>query len=138
MTFDLQVAVIELLRGDERIAARVRERVYDDVPAQLKPAMFPFIAWGEDDDEADDDKTGEGLDARFRLHVWSRYKGKAEAKRIIADTRAVLHHRPGRLHVSGWQVVEVDFLRSNLVLDADGLTRHGMAEFRALLHKING
>lgn len=136
MIFDLQVAIVELLRNDAGVAALTGARVYDEVPQDLKGIKFPFQAWGDDDAEANDDKSGDGFDVRFRLHTWSRYAGKAETKRIHLATWSALHHKPGRLHVSGWQVVELDFLRDNIVLDADGRTRHGVAEYRALLHKI--
>src|SRR5690606_12670206 len=103
--------------------------VYDDVPQSS--SSFPYVVIGEDTHIpwATDDSVG--AETTVTLHVWSRYKGKKEAK----DIQALIYQALNRyeLSVDGYELVTLEFEYSDVILDADGLTRHGVSRFRSLV-----
>lgn len=104
-------------------------RIYDDVP---EDAAFPYVQIGDSDAVQDDVDCSDGLDETITLHVWSRYRGKKEAKEIIAQIRAELH--AVSLTVSGRASANAWVRQSRVVLDPDGLTRHGIVSVRVVHH----
>ena len=103
--------------------------VLDDVP---QGQAFPYVVIGEDtvtdwpmlgDDEAEEIDTV--------IHVWSRYAGKREVKELMGTIKVALHQQS--LPVDGPQLVTLRFAFEAVFLEPDGLTRHGVIRFRALL-----
>ena len=119
-SWNLQQAIYALLTANSPTIAG--GRVYDDVPQN---ATFPFVEIGDvlavpEDATTDDAGLSEFLD----LHIWSRYRGKREAQQIWALVRDVLHG--ASLSVTG-RASSLAWVRNwRLILDPDGVTRHGI------------
>lgn len=121
----IQAAIYTALNGN--IAASV----YDNVP---KNANYPYVTIGDDSHLAWDTDTTLGAETTITLHVWSRYDGMKEAKDIQASIYSILHR--ANLSVSGYTLVTIDFVQSDIFIDADGFTRHGAQTFRILLDEV--
>lgn len=101
--------------------------VYDDVPVG---ATFPYIAIGEDTHIPFDTDDSLGAESTVTIHVWSRYRGKKEAKDAQALVYAALTRQS--LPVEGHDLITLEFEYSEVLLDPDGITRHGVQRFRSL------
>ena len=77
--------------------------------------------------------TDNGLEAEIALHVGSRYNGTKDPRvfNVIHDT---LHN--AELSTPGVDPVLCQFVRSDMVLDTDGKTRHGIIRFRLLISEV--
>jgi len=120
----VQSAVHGALVGDAGVAALVGARVFDHVPAD---AVFPYLVIGETSGVPFDDKVKSGMVQALGVHTWSRARGATEAKEIMAAVAAALH-RAG-LTVAGHELAWIRFTESELKLEDDGLTRHGVQTF---------
>ena len=67
------------------------------------------------------------------IHVWSRYRGKKEAKQIQGEIYDALTRQ--ELTVEDHDLVTIEFEYSDVVLDPDGQTRHGVQRFRAVVER---
>ena len=104
--------------------------VYDDVPVD---AAFPYVVIGDDTHIPFDTDDSLGSESTLTLHVWSRYRGKKECKDIMALIYAALTRQP--LVLDGHDLITIEFEYSEVVLDPDGITRHGVLRFRALVEQ---
>lgn len=110
--------------------------VYDDVPVDVKgqPAVaFPYVVLGEDTHIPFDTDDSLGSESTVTLHVWSRYRGKKEAKGIQALIYDALTRQP--LMLDAHDLITLEFEYSEVMLDPDGITRHGVQRFRALIEQ---
>lgn len=121
----LQAAVFDRLDGYPGI-----DRVYDDVP---KNANFPYVVIGEDTHVPFDTDDSTGCEATITIHVWSRYRGKKEAKQIQGLIYEALNREP--LILEDHSLVTIEFEYSDVLLDPDGITRHGVQRFRAIVER---
>jgi hypothetical protein len=114
----------------ERLAAQPNLTVYDDVP---KNKTFPYVVVGEDTHVPFDTDDSLGAESTVTIHVWSRYRGKKEAK----DIQGVVYDALTRqdLTIAGYDLITIEFDYSDVMLDADGITRHGVQRFRFLTEK---
>lgn len=101
--------------------------VYDDVPVD---AAFPYVVIGEDTHIPFDTDDSLGSESTVTLHVWSRYRGKKEAKEIQALIYDAMTRHP--LVLDAHDLITIEFEYSEVVLDPDGITRHGVQRFRAI------
>lgn len=111
-----------------RLTSQLSEPVYDDVP---QDPVFPYVVIGDDTSIPFDTDTELGEEATLTLHVWSRYDGRAEVKRIMSDIYDALHRHA--LAVTDTDTVDCMFEFSETMLDPDMETRHGVMRFRLLL-----
>lgn len=128
----LQKAVFDALAGAAGVKARCGDpaRVYDWPPMTPR---FPYITIGEDQIIDDGTTCGEGFECFVTVHVWSREKGKPEAKAIGAAVRAALNVA---LPVAGFTVVEFEQRDARYLRDPDGVTEHGVLVFRYLIDPV--
>lgn len=111
---------------DALVAAGVSGgRVYDDIPK--KPA-FPYVQIGVSQAVQNDVQCREGGDEFIDLHVWSRQRGQMEAKQVMDAVHTALHDQP--LTVTGRDVTLVRIDRTRMLMDPDGITRHGVVTVR--------
>ena len=125
---ELQTAVYARIAGYSGMPA-----VYDAVP-ESESASFPYVTIGADTHTPFDTDDSVGSEATITLHIWSRYRGTKENKDIQAILYAALNRYD--LPVTGFATVLVDFEFSDTMLDPDGVTRHGVMRFRALLEQV--
>lgn len=104
--------------------------VYDDVP---NDAAFPYVAIGEDTHVPFDTDDSLGSESTVTLHTWSRYRGKKQAKEIQALIYDALTRKA--LALDAHHLITIEFEYSEVVLDPDGITRHGIQRFRALIEQ---
>jgi len=130
----LQQALTARLAGDAGVQALIGNpvRLYDALPAD--PVIFPYVVIGEAGAMSFDTKSEAGMVHRPSVHSWSRYRGLKEIKLLMAAIASALVDAP--LTIAGHHLVLIDFAGSDVVLDPDGLTRHGVQRFRALTQAV--
>jgi hypothetical protein len=126
----VQKAVLVALQGDATLMAMIGG-VHDHVP---QDAAFPYVTLGEDDVAPFGSKTFQGTEHGLAIHVWSRARGRAETKAILARLRAVLDQ--AALAPVGHALVDVRFTGEVTERESDGLTYHGVARFRAVTQPL--
>lgn len=123
----LQAAIVQALKSSADLMAKVTG-VYDEVPEDV---AYPYVSIGAITETADDAHDRQGLDSLVVLHVWSTYKGFAEAADIFAAVDASLDRRP--LAVSGWTDVSIRHEEHQFLKDPDPDVRHVYAQYRVRL-----
>ncbi len=113
-----------------RLADQLSVPVYDHAPQDV---MFPYVELGEIEAIPFDTDDSIGSETTVTIHSWSRYRGWKEIKEIQAKVYDALHRY--NLPVSGAHLITVEFEIGRTFLDADGLTRHGVQEFRIITEK---
>lgn len=95
---------------------------------------FPKI-WIEDGG-ADDwsNKDDNGLEAFVNLHVGSQKEGTKEIRGLMDKCHSALHNVD--LVLANGQSVLCQFLRHDVVIDSDGITRHGIMRFKLLVSEV--
>ena len=126
--FALQEALYARLNNDSTLTSTYGAAVYDEVP---EGSGFPYVAIGESTalDYSTNDVTGSENTLVF--HVWSQYRGAKETKNIMDRLHDLLHDYS--LSVTGANLINLRYEFSDLVRDPDGITRHGVMRFRAIL-----
>ena len=102
--------------------------VKDDVSATLP---FPYVVVGEDTHIPWDTDDSTGAESTITLHIWSRQRGKKETQDIQGLIYTALNRY--EMAVSGYHLVTMEFEYSEVTLDPDGQTRHGISRFRTLI-----
>lgn len=126
--FALQSTIYSTLNNDSTLTNTLGASIFDDVP---QGAATPYVTIGED--TAVDFSAGEhdGADITVNIDVWSEYKGSKETKQIIDRIHDLLHD--SNLSVTGFNLVNLRFEFSDILRDPDGVTRHGVIRFRAII-----
>jgi hypothetical protein len=127
----LQKAVFEALTANADLMSAI-SGVYDHVPSDT---AFPYVTIGETTVTDWSSKTFDGQVHNLTLHVWSRERGRKEIKEILALTYDTLNG--AALSVDGQQLVDLRFDFVQTLLDADGLTFHGIQRFRAVTRALS-
>lgn len=108
--------------------------IYDHVPSAVdQNDAYPYVVVGDDTSIPFDTDTSQGSEATVTLHVWSRYRGRYEAKQIQRAIYDALHR--SRLNVAELHTVEVFYDYAETILDPDGITRHGVIRFRFIVEE---
>ena len=126
--FQLQTAMYTALSNDNTLTNTLGATIADDVP---HGTTYPFIEIGEV--RASDYSTKDlvGGDLVVECHLWSQYKGSKEVKQMMDRVHDLLHD--SNLSVTGFNLVNLRFEFSDIVRDPDGVTRHGVMRFRAII-----
>ncbi|WP_435107352.1 DUF3168 domain-containing protein [Nocardiopsis synnemataformans] len=124
----LQQAIYQRLVADPDLTAMCG--VYDEAP---EPAPYPHITVGEVIEEPMDTHDAQGLDVGFILHIWSKYRGYAEAARILAHVDRLLDRQP--LAVAGFHVISIFREHHRMLRDPDPDIRHCPVRYRVWLSK---
>ena len=102
--------------------------VFDGAPAGQS---YPYATIGDVSASAGplvDVETEEHL---VTVHVWSDQGGYAETNTLLASIKTALHDRP--LTVAGFEPVRPVYRSSTAFTPPDGVIRHGVIQFRALI-----
>lgn len=119
--WNIQAALYSALSGN------ISATVYDHVP---EDSSFPYVVIGEDMPNQWDTDTEQGFETVLTLHFWSRYRGKKEVKELTDEVYDLLHRKS--LAISGQYTVNLMWESSEILLDPDGLTYHGLADYRLI------
>lgn len=119
---EIQQAVFDRLASDSSLT------VYDHVP---EDAAFPYVVIGEDTHVPFDTDDSLGAESTVTIHVWSRYRGKKEAKDMQGTIYDALTRQ--ELTIDGYDLITIEFEYSDVLLDPDGITIHGVSRFRFIV-----
>lgn len=124
----LQVAVLAALGADAELTA-LAEGVFDWVD---EGQAYPYVVIGDSVETPDNTHDSHGSITVITLHVWSKYRGYAQALTIAARLRALLEHRP--LTIAGHRHVATYFVSQQTLTDPEppGDIRHVPVSFRVL------
>jgi hypothetical protein len=126
----LQAAIIAKI-GPSIITNGITAPVLDTVE-QDKPS--PYVTVGEaivTDYSAD---VTTGFNMLIMVHTWANYEGFFECKNIQARIYELLNRSV--LTVTGYNCLGCDFESSDIMDDPNGITKHGVQQFRVLMTKI--
>lgn len=126
-SFELQTSIYNALANDSALSAIITG-VYDDVP---EGTAYPYVVIGEDTAINAGTKSLDGLEYTLTLHVWSQYRGRKEVKEIMARMYEVLHDAD--LSITNSVLVNIRQEFETTLMDGDGITRHGVMRFRAVV-----
>lgn len=131
MSFEIaiQTAIYNKLTGYSNLMSLING-VYDSVP---QTEVFPYVTIGEDAHSGWTTNTTLGTDAQLVINSWSRDRGRKETKLIQAQIYNALNR--ASLTYLGYDIINIELLDSTSFIDADGLTRHGVQTFRALIER---
>ena len=65
------------------------------------------------------------------MHVWSQYRGRKEIKQIMEQIYTILHNVA--ISITGATLVNIRHEFERTLLESDGITRHGVIRFRAVV-----
>lgn len=119
----------------ERIEAQTDYKVFDDIPKQ---ESFPYIVMGEITARDWSAKSEPGQEVYSTIHIWSRYKGRKEADEIADGVLQALTLSPLDLSPDFRAVLDREdiFDSFDLIIDIDGITRHGILKLRYLIEEV--
>ena len=126
--FPLQQAIFTAISNDNTITNTYGATVVDEV---VGSTTYPFINIGDDTITDYSTKDLHGGEITMTLHIWSQYKGAKETKQIMDRLHEILHD--SSLSVSGFNLINLRFEFMDILIDPDGITRHGVMRFRAVL-----
>ena len=129
-SFELQKSVFSALNGASIADAggSAITGVFDDVP---QDTAYPYIVIGEETASNISTKTLDMHEHTLTIHTWSQYRGRKEIKVIMEQIYDTLNN--ASLSVSGGQAVNMKQEFLTTLVDADGITRHGIMRFRAVV-----
>lgn len=131
-----------------RMEEAVQRAVYSQLTAQLPSVLvvdhviqpedtgkqrFPYVAIGDATVSEWDTDDASGGDVDVSLHIWSRERGGREVKQLQGLVYEALHRQ--EFPIDGYHLVTVDYQTSEIYLESDGATRHGISRFRILIHE---
>jgi hypothetical protein len=125
--FQLQTAIYTALNVSA-ITSTLSCGVYDEV---IEGNTYPFITLGEETTIDYSTKTATGGETTINIHIWSQYKGSKQTKEIMDKVHDLLHD--SNLSVTGFNLINLRFEYSDIMRDPDGITRHGVMRFRAII-----
>lgn len=128
-SWPLQQAIFSELNGAGITGeGSVSVSVYDDVP---EGATYPYIVIGEETANNVSVKDKDAHEHTLTLHVWSQYRGRKEIKTIMQEIYTELHDNA--ISVSGASLVNLKQEFERTLMESDGITRHGVIRFRAVV-----
>jgi len=117
----------------DRIIAETGSKVFDDFPGQ--DIAMPYVIMGEVSGRDWSDKFSPGQEVTSTIHIWSDYPGRKECAEI---EDAVLRALSGDALSLGqeFRAVYSGLDLSEIIIDIDGVTRHGVLRIRYLVEEI--
>ena len=130
--YQLQFGIYTALDDDATLSALI-VGIYDN-PAQAgdpdDDTLFPYVTISDGTSQPWDTDLDRGDEAIAEIHVWSRASNSLEAKEIQDAIYSVLHR--GTIVISGSVFIGSDYITQTVQRDPDGITRHGVQEFRII------
>tara|TARA_R100001460_G_scaffold29892_3_gene59178 strand:- start:7473 stop:7880 length:408 start_codon:yes stop_codon:yes gene_type:complete len=126
--FALQEKIFSTLNSDSNLTSTQGAAIYDEVPEN---SAFPYVQIGGESASDFSTKDLTGSEVTINLDVWSQYKGSKEVKDLMDRVHTLLHD--SSLAVTGHNLINLRFEFSDVLRDPDGITRHGVMRFRAVM-----
>tara|TARA_Y100001937_G_C7119468_1_gene331866 strand:+ start:714 stop:1124 length:411 start_codon:yes stop_codon:yes gene_type:complete len=129
-SFELQKSVFSALNGasiTDYDGAAITG-VFDDVPENT---TYPYIRIGEETATDVSVKDKDLFEHTLTIHIWSQYRGNRDIKGIMKQVHDTLHD--SSLSVTGAAMVNMRQEFQTTLLENDGITRHGVMRFRAVV-----
>ena len=129
-SWELQKTVFSALDGASitDYAGNAITGVFDDVPENT---AYPYIRVGEETAIDSSAKDKDIFEHTLTIHIWSQYRGNRDIKEIMKQVHDTLHD--SSLSVSGASMVNMRQEFQTTLLEGDGITRHGVMRFRAVV-----
>lgn len=127
---ELVGAALAHLRSAPAVTALVGTRLWHRAPEN---AGYPHVASFDTDGLRDDATCIEVRDVTLNVHVWTRDGiDPLQDARSLADAVASALHGAA-LPLPGHSLITLDHRGERVFYDQDGLTGHGVVEFRAII-----
>jgi len=116
----------------QRIEYMTSYKVFDATPEN---EAFPYVTMGNISASDWSDKFENGQEVYATIHIWSQYRGRKEADEMAdvilrAMTSMSLDLTPD------FRAGLDKFDSYNLIMDIDGVTRHGLLKFKYLVEEL--
>ena len=126
--FALQERIYATLSNDSALTSTHGAGVFDVVP---EGTDFPYVTIGEEMALDYGTHDVDGSEVTINVHTWSQYRGAKETKTLMDRIHDLLHD--SSLSVTGFNLINLRFEFSDVLRDPDGITRHGVMRFRAVM-----
>ncbi len=113
------------------LLAQGANSIFDHVPAG---SDLPYISIGELRTRPFDTQQSQGMEVQATIHSYARGKGSKDLKNIMTMIRQSLHYVD--FAVTGQSLILCQETESDIALDADGETRHGVQRFRIIIEEL--
>ena len=130
-SFALQQGLYNVITGGTLTdvdGTSITSKVYDDVP---EGTTYPYVVIGEETATEIGTKDKDAHEHTLTIHVWSQYRGRKEIKNIMSQIYTLLHNVA--ISVTGASLVQIRHEFERTLLENDGITRHGVMRFRAVV-----
>lgn len=127
--WETQTAIYTKLTSDTTLMALV-SGVFDQ-PSE--DAAYPYVLIGDGTEVPDDAHDRQGVTTTVTLHIWSRYRGYAEAAAILREVDRLLDRQP--IDVAGFVTVSVVNEFHQFLRDPDPQIRHIPVRYRIRLEE---
>jgi hypothetical protein len=125
-SWELQKAIHASLVADAALSSLVGGRVFDRPP---QDAAFPFVTLGDTDVEPDGAGNNGAAIHHLALSVWSRARGRREAKEIMSALDVAL--QDASLTLTGHVLVNLQLERASVSYASEAEALRGRLVFRA-------
>lgn len=106
--------------------------IFDHVPQE---EAYPYVVIGElVETQFDNDDVQRMVSVSITVHSYSREWGRKETHAIQFEITKTLHR--AILAAAGFDFVSIDHEQSQSFTDADGITRHGIIEFKIIMTEV--
>lgn len=116
----------------DRIEARTLYKVFDAHPEN---ESYPYITMGEIAASNWSDKFESGQEVYSTIHIWSQYQGRKEADEMADGVLDALTADKLDLSPNFREALGV-FDSYSLIIDIDGITRHGILRMKYLIEEV--
>ncbi len=117
----------------DRIIAETGYAVYDDFPGQDK--VMPYVVMGDVTARDWSDKFKPGQQVISPVHIWSDYPGRKECATMLDSVLQALTRDKLTLGDT-FGAVFSGLEMSEIIIDIDGTTRHGIIRLRYLIEEF--
>lgn len=128
--FDLQKAIFSTLESASitDYGGAAITGIFDDLP---EGTDYPYVVIGEDTAVDDSSKDKTIFEHTLTIHVWSQYRGRRDIKVIMEQVHDALHNVD--ISIAGASLCNLRQEFQTTLLENDGITRHGVMRFRAVV-----
>lgn len=98
-------------------------------------AVYPYVVVDSMSLNNNDSDSEFAYDASVTVHVFSKYKGESETAGIQKQIYDAVHRQP--LTTASYKVSGVHQEYSEIMMDNDGITRHGVQRYRLFFEPNN-